>query len=250
MSYILDALRKADAQRERDPARGIHAQPLQGLPAPQDNSRMGRKALWASAAVGIAALTGAAWQVSRPVAPQLPPQPPAGPAARSMPQAPAPAAEIVPPPLMVAKAPAISTSIVRVQAAVQAPAIPARQASRSDPAPLITAPAATGQPPGMTPFHGPRSPGIAPMPANAPQPPRVPVPPAAPLPPAHGLPPDAPKVVINGGVYSANPQQRMLIVNGQVVKEGADLGSGLKLEQITAKTAVLGFRGARYMVGY
>ena len=28
MSYILDALRKADAERERDPARGIHAQPL------------------------------------------------------------------------------------------------------------------------------------------------------------------------------------------------------------------------------
>src|SRR5437868_3587328 len=28
MSYILDALRKADAQRERDPARGIHAQPV------------------------------------------------------------------------------------------------------------------------------------------------------------------------------------------------------------------------------
>ncbi len=27
MSYILDALKKADAQRERDPARGIHAQP-------------------------------------------------------------------------------------------------------------------------------------------------------------------------------------------------------------------------------
>ncbi len=26
MSYILDALKKADAQRERDPARGIHAQ--------------------------------------------------------------------------------------------------------------------------------------------------------------------------------------------------------------------------------
>ncbi|MCC2636091.1 MAG: hypothetical protein K0S48_3977, partial [Ramlibacter sp.] len=27
MSYILDALRRADAERERDPARGIHAQP-------------------------------------------------------------------------------------------------------------------------------------------------------------------------------------------------------------------------------
>ncbi len=39
MSYILDALRKADAQRERDPAaRGIHAQPVRvavGQPRPR-----------------------------------------------------------------------------------------------------------------------------------------------------------------------------------------------------------------------
>ena len=32
MSYILDALRRADAERERDPARGIHAQPAAVLP--------------------------------------------------------------------------------------------------------------------------------------------------------------------------------------------------------------------------
>jgi len=32
MSYILDALRRADAERERDPGRGIHAQPV-ALPA-------------------------------------------------------------------------------------------------------------------------------------------------------------------------------------------------------------------------
>ncbi|MEJ5988569.1 general secretion pathway protein GspB [Ramlibacter sp. PS3R-8] len=32
MSYILDALRRADAERERDPSRGIHAQPAAVLP--------------------------------------------------------------------------------------------------------------------------------------------------------------------------------------------------------------------------
>ena len=65
-----------------------------------------------------------------------------------------------------------------------------------------------------------------------------------------GLPPDAPKLMITGGVYSADKAQRMLIVNGQVVREGADLGSGVTLEEIRPKAAMLRFRGARYTVGY
>lgn len=68
--------------------------------------------------------------------------------------------------------------------------------------------------------------------------------------PVAGLPPDAPKLTITGGVYSASKAQRMLIVNGNVVAEGADLGSGVTLEEIKPKTAVLRFRGARYTVGY
>lgn len=68
------------------------------------------------------------------------------------------------------------------------------------------------------------------------------------------LPPDVardlPRLAITGGVFSPNPAQRMLIVAGQVVSEGAELAPGLKLEEIRAKTAVLKFRGLRYSVGY
>lgn len=71
---------------------------------------------------------------------------------------------------------------------------------------------------------------------------------AAPI--ATGLPPDAPKLAISGGVYSAGRAQRMLIVNGQVVNEGADLGGGVVLEEIKPKSAVLRFRGSRYAVGF
>lgn len=87
----------------------------------------------------------------------------------------------------------------------------------------------------------------------------VAIPPAAPTagaePPATvsavaGLPADAPKLTISGGVYSTNKAQRMLIVNGQVFGEGADLGSGVTLEEIKAKSAVFRFRGVRYVVGY
>jgi general secretion pathway protein B len=65
-----------------------------------------------------------------------------------------------------------------------------------------------------------------------------------------GLPADAPQLVISGGVYSANPLQRRLIVNGQVVKEGADLGAGVVLEQITPDGVVLAFRGSHYKLTY
>ena len=68
--------------------------------------------------------------------------------------------------------------------------------------------------------------------------------------PAAGLPPDAPRLTISGGVYSANPAQRMLIVNGQVFNEGSEVGPGVVLEQIKQKTAVLKFRNASYTVSY
>jgi general secretion pathway protein B len=92
--------------------------------------------------------------------------------------------------------------------------------------------------------------GFAARPAPAPAA-RPPLPPAAPAPPAQpakGLPPDAPPVTITGGVYSPNAKHRLAIVNGQVVREGAELGSGLVLEQITPVDVVLAFRGARYRV--
>ena len=61
MSYILDALRKADAQRDRDPARGIHAQTLHAaasadwaaVPHPGSGRRR----------IGVAATAGAGWLV-------------------------------------------------------------------------------------------------------------------------------------------------------------------------------------------
>lgn len=61
---------------------------------------------------------------------------------------------------------------------------------------------------------------------------------------------DLPRLAISGGVYSDNPAQRMLIVNGQVVGEGAEPAPGVVLEQIRAKTAVLRYRGHRYGVAY
>ncbi len=118
MSLILDALRRADAQRERDPRRGIHAQPAQ--PADDDEPRfmdrlpVARRLLpWAAALVlALAALVGwrearqdpRAWAQSQ----SLPPLPGStGPrmAASAILPPPAPAAAVPAPPAPSAKAP-------------------------------------------------------------------------------------------------------------------------------------------------
>ena len=61
---------------------------------------------------------------------------------------------------------------------------------------------------------------------------------------------ELPKLTISGGVYSTNAAQRLLIVNGQVLNEGAEAAPGVRLAQIRPKTAVLVFRGYRYGVAY
>src|SRR5437867_5183398 len=71
MSYILDALRKADAQRERDPARGIHAQPVQASPLERPEGRQPRLWLGGAAAIVAGLLAVAAWQLAGPAVPPV-----------------------------------------------------------------------------------------------------------------------------------------------------------------------------------
>lgn len=265
MSYILDALKKADAQRERDPARGIHAQPA-ALPTLQQPWIGQRPWFWAAAAAAIAALAAAGWFLSQepadgqraPVATSEIERPPnAGiPAAPAPLGTPAAASERVADAVLPPAAPAAPAAPAVVAAAQPKGAAPAganaapaaNAASSGVPA---SAPAAAAPPPAPRPAVA-----AAPVPAAAARPPAMPVA-AAPAvvaggepPIGNGLPADAPKLAISGGVYSANRAQRMLIVNGQVVNEGADLGGGIVLEEIRPKAAVLRFRGGRYTVGF
>ncbi len=59
-----------------------------------------------------------------------------------------------------------------------------------------------------------------------------------------------PKLVVSGSVYSGNPTQRILIINGQVLNEGATLAPDLVLESIGTKSAVLSLRGMRFRLDY
>lgn len=229
MSYILDALRKADAQRERDPARGIHAQPLP--PAPSAAARP-QWPIWLTTA-GVVVCAGVLLLVEWREPASTASTAPTAPAVAQVPVAPVPVAPQV--------AEAIEPAAPPMPAA--APPPPAAVA-----APVPAAPAAPAAP-------APRA-VVAPAPAAPP--------PAAPPAPAAAatdrvlalaeLPPDVqrdlPKLAITGGVHSDNAAQRMLIVGGQVMGEGSEVAPGVVLELIRPKSAVLRFRGLRFSVGY
>jgi general secretion pathway protein B len=212
MSYILDALRKADAQRERDPSRGIHAHPA-ALGAVSDRDARAPWA-WGAGALVLVAIAAAGWYVMRE---QNAPA-----------SVPAPVA-----PVVVERAPAVA----RVAPVVAAPVI-------EPPAPPV-AEVVPPPPPGPSlhvepPANPPVQPPVVSAAAAAP----------TPVPAAAGLPADAPRISISGGVYSTSPAQRMLIVNGQVLNEGSEAAPGLTIAEIKPRTAVLKFRGALYTVAY
>ena len=221
MSYILDALRKADAQRERDPARGIHAQPVT-LSVPAENSAPTSRMWWvgmalvAGAALLAAAMWGSGWLdwFGRPAAPAVTAvlAPPVASIAATVPL-------VTPPP------PSPATEVLPT--APPAPPPSAAPPARESPKVAATV---TAYPPVPAASASDRLLSLAELPADVQR--------------------ELPKLTITGGVYSPTPTQRLLIVNGQVLNEGAEAAPGVLLEQIRPKTAVLNFRGYRYGVPY
>jgi general secretion pathway protein B len=59
-----------------------------------------------------------------------------------------------------------------------------------------------------------------------------------------------PPLVIGGAIYSDNPGSRMLMVGGQLLKEGDTAGPGVTLEQIKPRSAVLRWKDVRFEVRY
>jgi general secretion pathway protein B len=259
MSYILDALRKADAQRERDPARGIHAQPVREPLADPAVRRGYRFGLWLAGAAGLVAIASAGWYLSRGSAPGRVAPPPAEvalvapPAVVVAPPVSTPAAAVMPPPPPVVIAPPAAP--VKSPPAASPPA--AAAAVKAPPAAMTAPVAKPAEAPAQS-FAAASTPRISATIRTAPTQPLAPA--SAPVavaaaavaepPPIAGLPADAPKLAISGGVYSANAAQRMLIVNGQVFNEGGEVSAGVVLEEIKPKAAILRFRGSRYTVGF
>jgi general secretion pathway protein B len=224
MSYILDALKRADAERDRGHVPGLRSQPVSATAPARRRPRAGRRAiLWLSLLGLLAVLLalGAWWFGSA--------RPPS--ARREAPPATPPVAE--PPPV-----------------AAPVPAPPPTAAPT--PAPVPATPDAVSAP--ATPLLAPE---IAPAPKPGARPPGTAPAPSAPVPASGaGLPElpagngSVPALKISGSTYSENPAHRMLIVNGKVLQEGQEVAPGLKLEVIGPHSAVFNHQGARYNVNY
>jgi general secretion pathway protein B len=72
------------------------------------------------------------------------------------------------------------------------------------------------------------------------------------LPSIHQLPPQAtaglPVLNIDLHVYSGDPAQRFVIINGQRLHEGGQLKEGPRVEQITPDGAILNHQGTRFLL--
>jgi len=276
MSYILDALRRADAERSRGVVPGLHAQSLPGDTEPA--ARNYAPLFWAAGgagvllAAGVAVLLWAPWRttpapevrtaLAPPPAPTLaardsgPAQPAQGELPAPQPGAIEPAARPVEPPLGRGEAPTAT-------AGARAPqAYPPRA---TEPRDTFAQRAAAGRVATLQPRADTRAPVVAPTPAPAPAQPPVehygapvktaPAPaPNAAAPNINALPPDVraalPHLAVGGAIYSDTPSARMVILNGQVFHEGDKPAADTVLELIRLKSAVLNFRGQRYEISF
>jgi general secretion pathway protein B len=59
-----------------------------------------------------------------------------------------------------------------------------------------------------------------------------------------------PQLAVSGASYSKNAASRMLILNGQVFREGDKVASDLVLVQIRLKSAVLSYKGQRFGISF
>lgn len=278
MSYILDALRRADAERERGAVPSLHSQTFAG---PADEPLAPRRragGVWIAlgVALGLALpLGGAVWWANRRAAVQ-PAELSASPE-RSPPQAVAGVAPAAAPPLAETRRaapappprdePATAATTPSQQGAASIPrAAPAAQGGRADDRSPAPAKAGRGEPAPERrgrPTAGPavsadgtgtrsRGDALAAAPAAASAAPASPAPQRVPL--LQELPPELkqhlPSLAIGGSVYSPQRADRVVIVNGRPYQEGDRLAPELTLEQIQPRQAVFRFRGQAFAIGY
>ena len=212
MSYILDALRRAEAQRERERGLvpGVHAQPAAVADTPARSFLRG-PAWWGMAAGGVlgVAAVAALWFGGRSLV-----TPPAAPAPVPVAVAPAPAAPVGP------VAPNTSPlAVVSAPAAVPGPPpLPAVSASAT--ASAVLTPVARSAVPVES-----RPQAWGELSAEQKR--------------------EWPTLAIGGSIYSDSASNRFVMINGQVVREGESAAPGVLVERIKPKSVLLRWKDRR-----
>jgi general secretion pathway protein B len=269
MSYILEALKKAQAERQLGNAPTIHAP--QPVPAAQPDAAASRKPLFIGLGAGaLVVALGALFLWQRGPSTPAPAPAPAAVLAGRPAATPGQSAAVPAPTTPAASgqgagaASPLSAGAASNRLEVSAPPAPAPRPVHAAETPARPASPAAGRAgtdelaaraPARTPAAAATTPpapaAAAPRPATAQA--------AAPaaedsLPYLHQLPDtiqrDIPRVTFGGYMYSANPADRLLLVDKTLRHEGEEVGPGLVLEKLMPKAAVMNFRGIRYRVAY
>ena len=289
MSYILEALKKADAarEREREAVPGLHSRHDHALPEEADERVEAAPAartpwLIGGIAGGVVIAGALFWLLGRsgPDAPaaaetrpmpmhgqvgEAPPSPPGAlptaPLAQAHdPVAPAPQGTVSPPAM--AAAPATPSQQVQPVQPVQSPAtVP--PATTQVVTPQVTQPTAlqpdvVAAPPtaalGRTTASSSsnaRAAAVAPDPLRVDPSLREAGPKVVSM---QELPDDIrrelPQLTVGGAMHSDVASNRMLVLNGGVFREGDQPAPGVMLEEIRLKSAVLRYKGHRYSISY
>ena len=242
MSYILEALKKAQAERQLGTLPTIHAPQLQGRDGAAGVHL--KKPLWlatgltALVVVTLALLWRQPWQGALPVAPLQAPA-----------TAPLTVVTVVPPsvvppsvtPLPVVPNPVLVLPAVAVKPAMAKVVVPDAQSlmmSRVAVPPPLEARAAAPALPVVRPS--------VPAGANVVTEDSVLSLRELPEPIQRQIAP----LAIGGYIYSRNPADRLLLVDKVLRHEGEEVGPGLTLEKLQPKSAVFNFKGYRYRVPY
>lgn len=217
MSYILDALKRADAERERGSVPGLHSQPLANpvlATAPGVNTR-----LWLALAgmVVVGSLAVGTWVWRIPASEVK--------LAAALPSAPAATPVATLPVVAVASVPALPVPVTSAVAkAALAPPLPAPVA------PTLARPkkmADSGVKPAASATEAPVS---IPLLSELPEEVRR----------------QLPALVITGAVYSEIPANRLLLLNNLVLSQGSQAAPEVSLEEIRPKSSVFNFKGTRF----
>ena len=228
MSYILDALKKATIEREHQHGSipDINAQPGRSQPnhkLARDAGLGGKRLMTAAAVLATSIIAAFFWRVSFQSAPvrAVPLNVPAERMTVTTPSAPSPS----------------------LNPNIEVPALPVMLA------PLPSALSKSGDLTPSTPSSrqtqraSANAPPIAPLAVAA----GTQSPSRSSLPP---LPNTAPKLLVSGSTYSDNPAYRILIVNGQLFREGESPATGIKIEKIGVRAAVLQYEGSSFFLKY
>lgn len=210
MSYILEALKKAQAERQLGSAPTIHALPIQAPAAVRPVSN--RLPILAGAAMALAGAGAFAVYALREPAPVTIPAP--APA-----QVTVAAAPVVPPP-----------AVVQAPPVVQTPPAPVRAAPPPKPVAAKAPVPARQEPP----------PPAAPVEEHLPTLRELP----------EAIQREVPRVTFGGYIYARNPADSLLLVDKTLRHEGEEVAAGLVLEKLQSKSAIMNYRGTRYRVPY